>query len=162
MFKKSIFIAVTLAATLGALSTANADVAGRHRCNFVQDWKCPLSIPMPPRGHVVVSPPPVISQPPVDVGPPARPTVVVDPGPSIPEPPYRPHRPRPVIVIDGDDDYGITCGQGRKIVRHSGYRRVRVIDCSGNRYTYSATRHGEEFGVVVNRRGRIVDVFGAP
>ena len=166
MFKKSIFITATLVATLGALSTANADTTRDHRCFVGQGKYCQA---IPPLDYQVHQPSPA-RQP---IGPFGYEVLQPDAGepcdPRVCEPPFdhgRPHRPRPVVIIDpidmGSSHWGITCGQGRNIVRHSGYRRVRVIDCSGRKFTYSGTRHGEVFGVVVNRRGRIVDVFGAP
>ena len=138
----------------------------------IRDHRCPAS-----QGGNCVGPEPQIVIPPPNRQPPGCGVA----GCAPPPPPQstecdprvcddfgqgRPHRPRPIIIVDpidmGSSHWGITCGQGRNIVRHSGYRRVRVIDCSGRRFTYSGTRHGEEFGVVLNRRGRIVDVFEAP
>jgi hypothetical protein len=46
------------------------------------------------------------------------------------------------------DDYGdendeqITCSEGRRIVRHAGYRAVRTISCEGDIYRYRAVRGG--------------------
>lgn len=134
-----------------------------HRCPASQGGNC-----VGPERVVVVPPP---SQQPPGCGfagcaPPPPQSTDCDPRVCDDFGQGRPHRPRPVVIIDpidiGGSHWGISCGQGRNIVRNSGYRRVRVIDCSGRKFTYSGTRHGEVFGVVVNRRGRIVDVFEAP
>lgn len=161
MFNKSIFIAATLAATLGALSTANADTTRDHRCSMLQGGNCVGPIFMPPKGHVVVPPPIVISQPPIVVAPPTGPVVVVDPGPSIPQPPYHPPRPRPDIVIDGNDDDGITCREGRSIVKQSGFRKVHAIDCSGDTFSYEGKKRGQLYEISVNMDGDIVNVDSA-
>jgi hypothetical protein len=60
----------------------------------------------------------------------------------------------------GDVDYyGISCGEGRRIVRHAGFRRVRTLDCRGRTFAYSGWRHGDRYIVRLSRRsGRIVDV----
>ena len=36
----------------------------------------------------------------------------------------------------------ISCGRAVSIVRHSGFYRVRAVDCSGRRYTFHAKRKG--------------------
>ena len=193
MFKKSILIAALILTASMAFNFAEARPRNQaiacdasnapggvcvvdsssirdHRPTF-RDHRCPASQGGNCVGpeRVVVVPPPN-QQPPgcgfAGCAPPPPQSTECDPRVCDDFGQGRPHRPRPVIIIDpiemGSSHWGITCGQGRNIVRHSGYRRVRAIDCSGNKFTYSATRHGEVFGVVVNMRGRIVDVFGAP
>lgn len=61
------------------------------------------------------------------------------------------------------DDYsdGISCGEGRSIVRHHGFRRVHAVDCSGDTFTYEARKHGQLFDVDVNMDGDIVDISSA-
>lgn len=56
--------------------------------------------------------------------------------------------------------YGrLSCGEARRIVRNHGYRRVRAIDCSGNRYTFHAMRGGEWYRIRMrSRTGRIYKV----
>jgi hypothetical protein len=55
--------------------------------------------------------------------------------------------------------YGISCREGRHIVRHAGFRRVRAIDCRGRTFAYVGRRHGESHVIRVSRRsGRVVDV----
>ena len=58
------------------------------------------------------------------------------------------------------NDYndGISCGEGRSIVRHSGFRKVRALDCSSDVFTYSAKKHNQFFKVFVNTDGNIVHV----
>jgi hypothetical protein len=76
--------------------------------------------------------------------------------------PIRPHHPRRPHVIDvdiDDADYGISCGEGRRLVRGSGFRNVSAFDCDGRTYGYTAWRRGEMYRVVVDSyRGRIVRV----
>ena len=55
-------------------------------------------------------------------------------------------------------DDGISCGEGRSIVRHSGFRKVHAIDCSSDVFTYSAKKHDQSFKVFVNSDGYIVHV----
>jgi hypothetical protein len=54
--------------------------------------------------------------------------------------------------------WGISCGEGRSILRHRGYHAVHKLDCSGSVFAYSAIKHGQAFEVDVNRKGHIVDV----
>ena len=67
------------------------------------------------------------------------------------------------VNLDGGSQYdnGISCGEGRSIVRHHGYRKVHAIDCSGDVYTYAAKKHGQLFDVDVDMNGDIVDVSDA-
>jgi hypothetical protein len=54
---------------------------------------------------------------------------------------------------------GISCGEGRRIVRNNGFRDVRPISCGGRAFTYSAVRRGEPVEVRVSaREGRIVGI----
>jgi hypothetical protein len=59
-------------------------------------------------------------------------------------PDHRPHR--------------ISCGQGRRIVDRSGFRRVNPIDCELPGYRYTAWKRGQKFMVRVNGRGDITGV----
>lgn len=55
-----------------------------------------------------------------------------------------------------DDDYGISCRQGRRIVDRR-YNRVRVIECNGRTFTYVGRRQGDTYRVSVSSRtGRII------
>jgi hypothetical protein len=68
------------------------------------------------------------------------------------EPRYEHRRPRYVYS-------GISCENGRDLVRDSGFRKVRAVDCSGRRYTYRARQNGDTFIVKVSRRsGNIISV----
>ena len=60
------------------------------------------------------------------------------------------------VSYDGGD--GISCGQGRSIVRHHGFKHVHTMDCSGDTYAYSAFKHGQSVEVDVDSGGSIVDV----
>jgi hypothetical protein len=61
------------------------------------------------------------------------------------------------------DDDRISCRTGKRIVRNSGYRRVRVIECRGNTYTYKGKRGSRVYrlsvdsldGIIVVRRRRL-------
>jgi hypothetical protein len=68
------------------------------------------------------------------------------------EPRYEHRRPR-------YEYSGISCEDGRDLVRDSGFRKVRAIDCDGKRYSYKARQHGDTFIVKVSRRsGNIISV----
>lgn len=60
---------------------------------------------------------------------------------------YRPGRPdyRP-------GRYRMSCNQARNIVRDRGYRNVKARDCSGQTYSFRATRNGRGHIVYVNSR----------
>ena len=53
---------------------------------------------------------------------------------------------------------GISCGEGRTIVRHHGFKHVHAMDCSGDVFAYSAFKHGHSVEVDVDSNGGIVDV----
>jgi hypothetical protein len=122
------------------ISGAEARDVRDHRMCQVLDPNC-----RDHRGPVIVVPPP----------PPPPPVVVIDP-PVRPMPPVEPPRADP--WADNEDDYGISCGEGRSIVRQHGFRMVRAIDCDGDVYSYKAKgRHGRAT-VLVNMDGDIVAV----
>ena len=62
------------------------------------------------------------------------------------------------LIIGGSiahDNYGdgrLSCGEARAKVRHSGFRNVSTIECSGRTYTFEATRRGRDVTVYVNSR----------
>jgi hypothetical protein len=71
--------------------------------------------------------------------------------------PVRPRHPRHVDVVD--DDFGISCRQGRRLVRNAGFRAVSAFDCDGRTYGYTAYRFGDMYRVRVDAvRGRIIAV----
>jgi hypothetical protein len=126
------------------MTTAQARDVRDHRICQVLDPNC-----RDHRGPVIVVPPP-----------PAPPVVVIDPPirplPPI-EPPHRPHHDNP--WADDEGDYGISCGEGRRIVRQEGFRQVRAIDCSGDVFRYNAkSRRGGKATVLVNMDGDIIAV----
>jgi hypothetical protein len=60
---------------------------------------------------------------------------------------------------DSYDGYdGISCGEGRNILRHRGFKHVHAMDCSGDIYAYSAIKRGRAVEVEVNSNGRIISV----
>jgi hypothetical protein len=72
--------------------------------------------------------------------------------PRYAEPRHGHHRPR-------YEYSGISCDDGSQAVRDIGFRKVRAIDCSGQRYTYKARRHGDNFIVKVSsRNGNVISV----
>ena len=163
LISKSVFAVVISAATL---SSAFADTIIRdHRGPVVRDHrdpKCIVGLPCvrdhrDPQGGVIVVPPPV-RQPPV-VRPPViqPPVVVID-------------TPQPTIPLDpgigngtgGYDEDTITCREGRRIVknfmRHKGFKKVAIVDCSQPTYTYFAKKRHSGAYVKVNMDGDIVAV----
>ena len=70
-----------------------------------------------------------------------------------------PYEPRhPVYDPDDEDDYDyISCREGRRIVRDSGFYRVTPTRCSGAVYRYEAVRRHRLWSVRVSARsGRII------
>ena len=149
MLKTSIILASTVAISLSAFSSfASANplqlkpiILNCHVTNT-----CPILKPLP----FPVKP---INLPPVKVLPFPMPL------PPAPKP------PGPNINVNLDmgynGDYGdgsISCGEGRSIVRHHGFRKVHTVDCSGDTYTYTGKKHGQMMDIEVNMDGRIVDV----
>ena len=54
---------------------------------------------------------------------------------------------------------GITCSEGRRIVRESGFRDVRPVQCGGRSFVYAARQRGEPVEVRISARdGRVVSV----
>jgi hypothetical protein len=143
--KKHLAITLILAtATIGmsmlSVSQASAGEVRDHRQCQKFDPNC-----RDHRGPVIVVPPPPVSQPPIVVIDPIRPRPPIEP----------PHHTSP---WDDQDEYRISCGEGRRIVRQSGFRRVRAIDCSGNTYRYNASSRDGRVTVLVNMDGDIVRV----
>lgn len=58
----------------------------------------------------------------------------------------------------GYSHYGISCGEGKRIVRWSGFREVRAVDCDRPGYKYTAWKHGRKYLVRVNGAGAITHV----
>jgi hypothetical protein len=153
--KKQIALALIIAtASVGfsiiATGQANALDLRDHRFCQTLDPNC-----RDHRGPVVVVPPRhlppvvVVQNPPLIVVDPIRPPV---------EPPHQ-NWPRDNGQWDNQDQYGISCGEGRSIVRHNGFRRVRAIECSGDVFQYSAfSRRNGRATVSVNMDGDIVKV----
>jgi hypothetical protein len=93
---------------------------------------------------------------------PNPPVVIVDP---IHLPPKEPPHHFPLPPNHWDDHWGqhfadgISCREGRSIVRHSGFRQVQPIDCSGMIFKYNAvSRRDGRATVLVNMDGDIVRV----
>jgi hypothetical protein len=155
--KKLLALTLLLATTTIGISTLASGAASArdirdHRGCSVFD---PICATQP--GPVVRPPHPL----PPEVGIP--PVVVIDPpiGPRPPiEPPHHnwPNGPDHGQWDDNQDEYGISCREGRSIVRHSGFRHVKSVDCSGNIYRYNATSRDGRVTVLVNMDGDIVRV----
>ncbi len=144
---KSLFAVLALTATFGA---ANAETVRDHRGPEVRDHRtfCVIGDPncRDHRTPVVVVPP--RHMPPV---------VVVD-TPQPPRVPLDPGMGNGHWDDDQQDDYRISCRQGRQIVRENGFHHVRAFDCEGRVYGYRAeTRHGGA-QVKVTNRGEIISV----
>jgi hypothetical protein len=105
---------------------------------------------------------------PVIAPPPQR---MPDPGPIVnkdptPLPPIEPPHPRSPdhdnpYEHDWDygDQYGISCSEGRQIVRQHGFRHVRTVECFGDIFTYQASsRRNGQATISVDMDGAITDV----
>jgi hypothetical protein len=56
-------------------------------------------------------------------------------------------------------DYGISCGEGRWVVKSAGYYKVKTVECSGSTYTYTGRMSGDKYRIKVKRsNGAIVSV----
>lgn len=56
---------------------------------------------------------------------------------------------------------GVSCSEGRRILRQRGFSDVRPVQCSGRNLVYTARERGEPVEVRVSARdGRIVSVEG--
>lgn len=58
----------------------------------------------------------------------------------------------------GYGHYGISCSKGRQIVRWSGFRNVKAVDCDRPGYKYTGWKHGRKFLVRVSGSGSITSV----
>lgn len=62
-------------------------------------------------------------------------------------------------AVYGNDGSGISCPEGRSLLRNRGFYRVQAIDCYGSRFTYRAMRHGDPVRVSLSAySGRIISV----
>lgn len=138
MITKSILAATAIAATL-AVGAPTAEAHHRHK------------------KHINIE---------IGLGDPGYNPGYYDPSFDYPPPPPPPRfHPRPVYEpdygyadpVDYDDDYGISCGEGRQIVRHSGFRNVRPVDCDGQNFKYTGYRRGNTWLVMIDSRtGEII------
>jgi hypothetical protein len=79
------------------------------------------------------------------------------PGDYPPPPFYGRHRRHHIIDYPPPPErFGISCSEGRSVVREAGYEGVRAYRCGGPTYGYRAWRDGERYQVQVNRNGDIV------
>ncbi len=156
--KKQFAIAISLTIASVGLSFAGANSANAfdirdHRLCQAFDPNC-----RDHRGPVVVAPPRPLPPTVVVQNPP---TVIVDPvRPQPLEPPHRQPQSGPWggVWVDVNND-GISCAEGRAIVRQEGYRQVRAVDCSGEIYRYNAYSRSEgRVTVLVNMDGDIIRV----
>jgi hypothetical protein len=156
---KTILVSATLVISLMTANAANAERVRDHRGCSLLDINC-----RDHRGPVVVVPPRHVPPPPVVVidPPPVRPlpppVVVIDPPTHVP-PGIPPVHTDPVSEPDYETEPdGISCREGRQIVRQEGFRRVRAVDCDGPIYSYNATKRRHKVTVLVNLDGDIVRV----
>ena len=70
------------------------------------------------------------------------------------------HHGYPVYPVYSDSyDSGISCSEGRWVVKSAGYKKVKTDECNGKRFTYIGKKHGDYFAVQVSRwSGNIVSV----
>ncbi len=153
-----IFAAVTIFVAATPFTSASADVIVRdHRTGgVVRDHRtiCVVGDPncRDHRDPGIVVPPRVQPEPPVtvivDPIPPRPPVVVIDPV----------HTQDPPRWHDQGDVFGISCRQGRNILRHNGFRHIQAIDCEGSFYGYVATKRNRLVQVRMNLSGVIVSL----
>jgi hypothetical protein len=153
---KSLFAVLALTATFGA---ANAETIRDHRDAVVRDHRviCVIGDPncRDHRTPVVVVPPRHL--PPVVVDTSQPPVIVVD-TPQPPLPPIDPGTGNGHWNDDQEDNYFISCREGRQIVRENGFRHVRAFDCEGRIFGYRAeNRHGGA-KIRMTNRGDIISV----
>ena len=174
MFKKSIFIIALFESSSAFLMSAHSQplrqgafcdasnapggvCVGDHVSN-TRDHRCPAS-----QGGNCVGPEPVVVVPPPPQQDDCNPQFCDTFGPH--DPKLNPH-PRLGVIVDpinmGSDAYGISCSQGRKILRRHGYYHVHAVDCSGDMYSYEATRNDEILMVDLDMAGNITELGGAP
>lgn len=134
MIMKSILAATAVAATLAA--AAPAAEAHHHHIHLN------IGIGLGDPGYGYPPPPPVYAPPP----PPAY---------YPPPPPPRYYDPS----ADYADSYGISCGEGRQIVRESGFYHVRTVECDGQNFKYTGYRHGNSYIIKVDSESG--DILGA-
>lgn len=145
---KSLFAVLALTAAFGA---ANAETIRDHRDPAqVRDHRtiCVIGDPncRDHRRPVVVVPPRHLP-PDVVADTPQPPRVPIDPGTG-----------NGHWNDDQDDDYFISCREGRQIVRENGFRHVRAFDCEGRIFGYRAeNRHGGA-KIRMTNRGDIISV----
>jgi hypothetical protein len=71
--------------------------------------------------------------------------------------PDREERRGPRIIEE--EEAGVTCREGRRIVRERGFSDVRPIDCNGRSLVFSARERGQPVEIRISaRNGRIVSV----
>lgn len=77
---------------------------------------------------------------------------------------YRPHR---YYYDDYDYDYDyddfdrsrISCSEAKEIVRDSGYRNVKTVDCGGKSHTFKARKRDHSYRLRVSARSGRVTVI---
>ncbi len=141
MFKKTVITAAAIAFSFTAFSTIS-----NAKPNFVIQ-NCALLNTCP-----IVKPFPIIPKP-INL--------------PLPTPPA-PQSPGINVNLDlggqSSGDYGdgsISCGEGRSIVRHHGFKKVHAVDCSGDTFSYQGKKHGQMMDIEVSMDGQIVDVSSA-
>lgn len=166
MNTKLIIASAAIAFSMGSASTiANSSPLGicavGTTCYAQKGYMALGRVKPGPKALGRVNLPPValgkVPLPPVDLPP----LVIGQPAPAPMPQPSSPNIDPNIYLGGGYDnsyDDGISCGEGRSIVRHSGFRKVRAIDCSSDVFTYSAKKHNQLFKVYVNADGNIVHV----
>jgi hypothetical protein len=177
MFKKSIFIAAMLIISSAAFTSADAKrpiyacdpsnaqggvcVVGHQPAPVVRDHRCPASQGgncVGPEQHIQCFVAPCTGGPTI----PPKNTECNDPRICDDFGQNRPPRQPPIIIVDpinpNNGHFGISCRDGRNIVKQHGFRRVHAVDCSGDTYSYTGRRHGEMMDIEVSLDGHILDV----
>ena len=69
------------------------------------------------------------------------------------------HNAYPVYTDYSDYNSGVSCSEGRWVVKSAGYKKVTTDECNGKRFTYIGKKYGDYFAVQVSRwSGNIVSV----
>lgn len=156
MGKRVFILASTLVATVLFANSAEAKCPAGYKqigplcakmpdANPIRDHRCPAS-----QGGNCVGP---------------EPDPVVPPQPQPPKRPLPPISTDPPIVTQPEptpppqSDEQITCEEGRRIVKHSGFRHVEAIDCDAPVFKYTAKKHGHRVLVSVKDDGQIIKVI---
>jgi hypothetical protein len=163
----NVLFAATIASSLLTIAQAKADDTGPqirdHRCHGYPKPGCPhpATTEWQPGGTQQPFNKPIRQVPNLDnvqtlqeVGPPPQ-----SPSEQRPRWPKRHFNQFQFANEAPGPSHGISCKQGRSIVRHQGFSHVRAIDCNGPIYSYRGMKSRYSGATIqVNLNGQIVAV----